>query len=121
MIERLKIGVEFKPQDLWVGVFWKTHGHERDFASKWHHCDIWICLIPCVPIHIKFIWCTKATATARLVAALKQAEQLIGQANAGAFENGVTDPTNTIDQGDVYAGQVLSEIRAALAAAEVNP
>lgn len=38
---------EFKPQDLWVGAFWKRIGN----------CvDLWICLLPCVPLHISWWW-----------------------------------------------------------------
>ena len=39
---------EWKLPDLWIGVFWK-HGKFGDF-------DIWICLIPCVPLHIFRQW-----------------------------------------------------------------
>ena len=35
----MKIRIEFKPQDLWVGAFWKP-GH------------LWICILPMVPIHV---------------------------------------------------------------------
>jgi hypothetical protein len=36
---------EFKPQDLWVGAFWKTSGN----------CvDLWVCVLPCVPLHISW-------------------------------------------------------------------
>lgn len=38
---------EFKLQDLWVGIFWKKLGHT---------VDVWICLIPCVPIHVWWSW-----------------------------------------------------------------
>lgn len=39
--------LEFKPQDLWIGAFWKTIGH----------CfDLWICIIPCVPIHVTILY-----------------------------------------------------------------
>lgn len=42
-----RIDLEFKPQDLWIGVFWKTTGH----------ClDAWICLLPCVPLHLCVLW-----------------------------------------------------------------
>lgn len=34
---------EWKLADFWVGVFWK-----RAATST----DIWICLLPCVPLHI---------------------------------------------------------------------
>lgn len=39
--------IEFKMADLWVGAFWKdtecTFGKDR---------DVWICLIPMLPIHL---------------------------------------------------------------------
>ncbi len=39
--------LEWKPQDLWVGAFWKRTGN----------CvDLWICLLPCVPIHVSWWW-----------------------------------------------------------------
>lgn len=37
------VALEFKPQDLWIGLFWRN---ERG------RLDIWICLLPCWPIHI---------------------------------------------------------------------
>ena len=42
---KLSISICFKPQDLWIGAFWKRE-----------HFDlfIWICLIPCVPIRLHF-------------------------------------------------------------------
>lgn len=67
----MKIRIEFKLEDLWIGAFWKrtltrqvchcgdymdTHsclsGHlpvQMDYPDE---LDIWICLIPCFPIHI---------------------------------------------------------------------
>jgi hypothetical protein len=45
----LKIQLEFKLPDLWIGVFWKR-------AENILH--IWICLCPCFPIHIQ-IPCNK--------------------------------------------------------------
>ena len=36
------IDLEFKLQDFWVGVFWKNRKED---------IDIWICIIPCLPIH----------------------------------------------------------------------
>lgn len=43
-----KIRLEFKIQDLWIGIFWK---------KKIRLYNIWICVIPCFPIHVKFaIW-----------------------------------------------------------------
>jgi hypothetical protein len=37
------IRIEFKPQDCWIGVYWKS---EKLLV------DIWICIIPMFPIHI---------------------------------------------------------------------
>jgi hypothetical protein len=39
--------LEFKPQDMWVGVFWKKNGPLL---------DVWICLLPMVPIHIRWFF-----------------------------------------------------------------
>jgi len=39
----MKIKLEFKIQDMWLGVFWKKSVEQT---------DIWICLIPTFPIHI---------------------------------------------------------------------
>jgi hypothetical protein len=33
---------EFKPADLWVGVYWCNHGG---------FIDVWVCLVPMLPIH----------------------------------------------------------------------
>ena len=35
--------LEFKLEDMWVGAFWKNGG--IDF-------DLWVCLLPCLPIHV---------------------------------------------------------------------
>lgn len=36
--------VERKPQDCWVGVFWK-----RDYPWS---LDVWVCLVPMLPLHL---------------------------------------------------------------------
>ena len=34
--------LEFKPQDLWIGLYWRREGN----------CvDVWVCLLPCLPLH----------------------------------------------------------------------
>lgn len=38
-----RLGIEFKKQDCWMGVFWQTQ--HRDL-------HIYICILPCLPIHI---------------------------------------------------------------------
>lgn len=39
---------EWKVQDAWLGVFWK-----RGELNS----DVWICLLPCLPLHIKLRRC----------------------------------------------------------------
>ena len=41
------VGVEFKLQDLWVGMYWKRIGNS---------VDLWICFVPCLPIHVSWWW-----------------------------------------------------------------
>jgi len=53
-ITRINLG--FKLQDLWIGIFWKTDvsydfNPPGAFLVTW----IWICIIPCFPIHIRLI------------------------------------------------------------------
>ena len=36
------IRVEWKPEDLWIGVYWRRAGGRL---------DIWLCLLPCIPLH----------------------------------------------------------------------
>lgn len=36
------IRLEWVPNDLWFGIYWKITGYRLDF---------WVCLIPCLPIH----------------------------------------------------------------------
>jgi len=50
------IKLEFKIEDLWVGVYWKYHYCKTDDGDKKFMTDIWICLIPCLPIHIQKLY-----------------------------------------------------------------
>lgn len=40
---RWHIAIEWKPEDCWIGAYWKRRG-------SWF--DLWVCLLPMVPIHI---------------------------------------------------------------------
>lgn len=43
---------ELKIQDMWIGLFWK-HGHiTTDDGPQRMWTDVWICLIPCIPLHL---------------------------------------------------------------------
>jgi hypothetical protein len=39
--------LEFKAADCWIGVFWK-----RLPVGVMDRMDYWICIVPCVPIHV---------------------------------------------------------------------
>lgn len=43
MRNRISITVEFKPNDLWIGLFW-----DRQLLAF----HMWICLLPTLPIHL---------------------------------------------------------------------
>lgn len=38
--------LEWKPQDCWVGVFWK-----RDYPRSF---DLWVCVLPMLPFHVSW-------------------------------------------------------------------
>lgn len=46
----MKVRLEFKLQDMWVGLFWKI----ADTLYLYRLYDFWLCIIPCLPIHINF-------------------------------------------------------------------
>ena len=47
-----RIRFEFKLADFWIGVFWKTTNCITDEGDKPMFTDIWVCFIPCFPLHI---------------------------------------------------------------------
>lgn len=65
----MKIKINFVPNDLWIGVFWKRKkmpdvqpkapgGIELlnlEVKGWWTKTDVYICIVPCFPIHLGFI------------------------------------------------------------------
>jgi len=47
-------GFEFKPQDLWIGVYWKYKEERGSYATHWLHLHITI--IPVLPYPPIFRW-----------------------------------------------------------------
>lgn len=43
--------VEFVPRDMWVGVFWRHSDAITDSGPIRAFTDVWVCLLPCFPIH----------------------------------------------------------------------
>ena len=41
----MTIRLEFKLEDLWIGAYWNREGY---------YINIWVCLVPCLPIHIRW-------------------------------------------------------------------
>lgn len=50
ILRRVALTLEWKVEDFWVGAFWKL---ERRMSAL--QFDLWICLLPCLPIHFKLI------------------------------------------------------------------
>lgn len=48
--DRTNVRLEWKPADLWIGAYWETQRYiGKPRAASLH---IWICVLPCLPIHI---------------------------------------------------------------------
>jgi len=48
---RWRVRLEWKLADAWVGCYWANHGG---------YSDVWICLLPCLPLHFYSIEKTDA-------------------------------------------------------------
>lgn len=46
-----RVRLEVKLPDLWIGAFWKL-----DRSHFWTHFDLWVCVVPCLPIHVAGEW-----------------------------------------------------------------
>ncbi len=46
---------ELKLEDLWIGAFWRLERSKfnNDYGTL-YAVDVWICLVPCVPLHISW-------------------------------------------------------------------
>lgn len=42
----MKIQLEWKLADCWIGVFWKRDKHTL---------HIWVCIVPCLPLHAQVL------------------------------------------------------------------
>ena len=60
-----RLRIDFKIKDFWIGIFWRRRKEECLFHVLRDGCpavtyafDLWICLFPCLPIHIQ-TWVTR--------------------------------------------------------------
>lgn len=58
----MKIRLEWKPQDLWIGAFWKTVPGLNPEEEPVAEVHVWICLVPMLPLHLW--WCRYPTREA---------------------------------------------------------
>lgn len=52
----MSVTLEFKPQDLWIGVFWKRGSSMYRFGDEppTHRAlDVWVCVVPMFPLHFR--------------------------------------------------------------------
>lgn len=51
----MQMALEFCWRDCWIGVFWKVEafgGYHRYLGLLERRLDVWICLVPMLPIHL---------------------------------------------------------------------
>ena len=48
----MKVKLEFKLQDFWIGAYWENEIEYLVGDRVIRNLHIWICLMPCFPIHI---------------------------------------------------------------------
>lgn len=48
---RYSVRLEAKAADAWIGAFWST---TTGPDHRWAVLDLWVCLVPCLPIHVFF-------------------------------------------------------------------
>jgi hypothetical protein len=57
------VRLEFQPRDCWIGVFWKRSEAGRESLTPGRvvssvrvvmQTDVWICLVPMLPLHIQW-------------------------------------------------------------------
>lgn len=44
------VHLEFQSGDLWIGIYWTR----RSDAWGKSRLELWLCLIPCLPLHLRF-------------------------------------------------------------------
>ena len=59
LVSNHKILVEllFEVRDVWIGLYWDVNYKENEtfrYGDKWH-LDIYFCLLPFFPLHIKYM------------------------------------------------------------------
>jgi hypothetical protein len=50
----MSVWLKFEPRDLWVGVYWNVTGAQELPNPLKRRIDVYICLVPMLPIHIRW-------------------------------------------------------------------
>lgn len=48
-----EITITFKPNDLWIGFYWHF---SKSIESAYRKLDIYVCILPMLPIRFRFEW-----------------------------------------------------------------
>jgi hypothetical protein len=48
-----ELRVKFEPRDVWVGVYWNM---AQSVESAYKRLDLFICIVPLLPVHLRFEW-----------------------------------------------------------------
>jgi hypothetical protein len=51
----ITLRLEFKLEDFWVGAFWRVTRAKVGDKEPCLAFDLWVCLVPCLPLHLT-IW-----------------------------------------------------------------
>jgi hypothetical protein len=49
-----RLTLEFKPADLWIGAYWATSTFSDMPHRQARQIDVWVCILPMLPIHLTF-------------------------------------------------------------------
>lgn len=51
----MKARLEYKAQDIWIGVFWKNTAFiNGSYGGSYKRVDVWVCIVPCFPLHLRW-------------------------------------------------------------------
>lgn len=53
-IEKITWNIKWKWQDIWIGLFFDYN--KAIFSDKIRSLDLYLCLVPFIPIHIKILF-----------------------------------------------------------------
>ena len=65
-IGNFAVSIEWCKKDLWVGIYWEDEAYEL-----WGIIDVYLCIIPCLPFHIRYmeprkiLWAPRVTPEQR--------------------------------------------------------